>query len=495
MPWPVAMTESAFAAMTSGSGSARDSADPTASVLARLGDDGLRRVLDSAVDHAVMATDGARRIMLWNAGAARLFGWGEAEVLGHPCDLIFTPEDRAAGLPEREQEMAVAQGRAPNERWHLRQDGSRFWASGWVAPLRDLEGSAVGLVKVLRDATAERAGGERLRLALEVGGGLAWELDPRTGLSTWQEAAVVRFGLPASVMPVETAWRHFMHPDDVAAIRGAIAAAFDPAGDGRYSAEHRVVGAAAGERGGVRWFQSLGQAWFEGEDDSRRAVRLVCVTTDVTTRREAEERRRLLVNELNHRVKNTLATVQSLARQTGRSAAHARDFLPAFEARLLALARAHDLLTRDDWTGATVGEVARGALAPHHGGSRVGLAGPPLRVGPRAAVALAMALQELATNAAKHGALSVPAGRVDVTWLSTPGAAPDASEGVLDWRETGGPAAVEPGPAGPRGFGLRLLTQGLRGDLGSAAELRFVPAGLRCTIRFPTEGTLDGLRG
>jgi two-component sensor histidine kinase len=106
-----------------------------------------------------------------------------------------------------------------------------------------------------------------------------------------------------------------------------------------------------------------------------------------------------------------------------------------------------------------------------------------------------MALQELATNAAKHGALSVPAGRVDVTWLSTPGAAPDASEGVLDWRETGGPAAVEPGPAGPRGFGLRLLTQGLRGDLGSAAELRFVPAGLRCTIRFPTEGTLDGLRG
>ncbi len=461
--------------------------DPVASVLAWFGDDGLRRVVDSAVDHAVVATDASRRIFLWNEGAARLFGWAEAEVLGRLCDLVFTPEDRAAGAPGREQDAAIAEGRVPNERWHMRQDGSRFWGSGWVALLRDAGGRPVGLVKVLRDATAERAGAERLRLALEVGGSVAWELDPDTGLSTWQDAAVSRFGLPRTVLPVEEAWAHFVHPDDIANLRDAIAVAFDPTGNGRYSAEHRVVGAATGERGGVRWFQSLGQAWFEGEGSRRRVVRIVCVTTDITIRREAEERRRLLVNELNHRVKNTLATVQSLARQTGRSAVHARDFLPSFEARLLALARAHDLLTRDDWTGATVGEVARGALTPHLGNGRVTFGGPPLRVGPRAAVALAMALQELATNAVKHGALSLPSGRVTVGWTAAQRSAPDVIEGVLDWQESGGPAAVAPGPDEQRGFGLRLLTQGLRGDLGAAAELRFDTSGLRCTIRFPIE--------
>ena len=189
----------------------------------------------------------------------------------------------------------------------------------------------------------------------------------------------------------------------------------------------------------------------------------------------------MLVAELNHRVKNTLATVQSLARQTGRGAASAPKFLSAFETRLLALARAHDLLTREDWTGTTVDEVARGALAPHLADGRVRLAGPSLRVEPRAAVALAMALQELATNAAKHGALSAGGGRVAASWRADGG----ASSGLLEWEEAGGPPVAEPMPGAKRGFGLRLLVQGLRQDLGAGADLRFEPGGLRCAIRFP----------
>ena len=457
----------------------------SATTLAALGDAGLRRVIDSTVDHAIVATDAEGRITLWSEGARRLFGWEAAEVLGRLCDLMFTPEDRAAAVPAREVEAALAAGRATDERWLVKRDGSRFWGNGWAAPLRDMGDEAVGLVKVLRDATAERVAVERLRLAYEVAGACAWEFDPATGLSIWDPAAQRVLGLPAPVLPAEDAWAAFVHPDDLGRVRAGVGDALDPAGGGRYEAEHRVIGLAAKEAGGApRWFQSLGQAWFEGEGAARRAVRLVCVSTDVTARHKAEERRRLLVNELNHRVKNTLATVQSLARQTGRGAVSAPEFLSAFETRLLALARAHDLLTREDWTGATVGEVARGALAPHLADGRVRLAGPSLRVEPRAAVALAMALQELATNAAKHGALSAGGGSVAASWRADGGGG-GASGGLLEWEEAGGPPVAQPMPGAKRGFGMRLLLQGLRQDLGAGADLRFEPGGLRCAIRFP----------
>jgi two-component sensor histidine kinase len=128
----------------------------------------------------------------------------------------------------------------------------------------------------------------------------------------------------------------------------------------------------------------------------------------------------------------------------------------------------------------------------------VSLDGPPLRLGPRAAVSLAMALQELATNAAKHGALSRAGGRVALTWRAQPEgagsaaaagtgdpAAAAAARGMLVWQETGGPPATAPDPEARRGFGMRLLTQGLRQDLGAGAEISFAPQGLRCVIRVP----------
>jgi PAS domain S-box-containing protein len=468
--------------MTSTNGPPPDVQAKAAS-LSTYGDAALRRVLDSATDHAVIATDLDRRIALWSDGARGLFGWTETEVLGHRCDLIFTPEDRAAGTPEAEVATVLAEGRAVDDRWHARRDGSRFWGNGWIAPLRGPGDGAVGFVKVLRDGTAERMAEQRLRLALELAGSLAWEMDPATGLSTWDAGAVRLLGLPAGVMPLEDALEVFVHPEDLEAVRGAMAHALDPAGGGGYRAEHRVVGTAAEEAaGGVLWFQSLGQAWFEGTGAARAPVRLVCVSMDVTLRRGAEERRRLLVNELNHRVKNTLATVQSLARQTGRSALSPTAFLAGFESRLLALARAHDLLTQEDWTGATVGEVARGALSPHLGEGRIAVQGPSLRVEPRAAVALAMALGELSTNAVKYGALSVPGGRVEVTWAAL---REEPGRATLTWRESGGPTLPAPSGAGRAGFGTRLLTQGLRGDLGTGAELDFAQGGLRCVIRFP----------
>ena len=176
---------------------------------------------------------------------------------------------------------------------------------------------------------------------------------------------------------------------------------------------------------------------------------------------------RLLIDELNHRVKNTLATVQSMAAQSlkhlGGGAAAGRD---AFEARLLALSRAHDILTRERWASADLRGIADQALRPFQGEApRITLEGPDLRLPPERALALTMILHELCTNAVKHGALSVPAGRVVLSWTREAG--PDAPVLRITWRERGGPPVVSPSRSG---FGTRLLERGLAGrDTASLA--------------------------
>jgi PAS domain S-box-containing protein len=210
-------------------------------------------------------------------------------------------------------------------------------------------------------------------------------------------------------------------------------------------------------------------------DEAGRPVGLHAIARDVTERRRAEERQRLLVNELNHRVKNTLALVQGLALQSfksGRDMAEARD---AFQHRLAALASAHDLLTRESWEGATLGELMREALALYDGGEdRIRWHGPFVRLNPKAAVSLVMALHELSTNAAKYGALSVPEGRVEVSW--------SVKDDLLslEWRESGGPPVT---PPDHRGFGFRMIERALAADMSGAAALDFEPGGLVCRIQ------------
>ena len=196
--------------------------------------------------------------------------------------------------------------------------------------------------------------------------------------------------------------------------------------------------------------------------------------------RQRETGRRLLVDELNHRVKNTLATVQSFAFQSFRgldgAAARQRE---AFEARLLALSAAHNILTREHWTGAGLHAVVEEVLRPFQaGGARFSLSGPDLRLPPRLALALGMVLHELCTNAAKHGALSVPEGRVAISWEAGP-SENGARRLHCVWRESGGPPAVAPAR---RGFGSRLIERGLAAELGGHARIDFLPEGVVCEI-------------
>jgi PAS domain S-box-containing protein len=203
---------------------------------------------------------------------------------------------------------------------------------------------------------------------------------------------------------------------------------------------------------------------------------------DITDRKRAEEHQRILIHELNHRVKNTLATVQSIASQTLRNACTTQEAKEALESRLFALSRAHDVLTRENWEAASLHEIAAQAIEPYrgHGRSRIEFAGPSVRISPRMALALAMALQELATNAVKYGALSNESGHVGIRWTIDDTNIPPCLH--MRWEETGGPPVKAPER---RGFGTRLIERSLAYDLNGKAEIRFDPAGLLCRIAAP----------
>jgi PAS domain S-box-containing protein len=213
------------------------------------------------------------------------------------------------------------------------------------------------------------------------------------------------------------------------------------------------------------------------------------IQIDITDHKRSEEHLRLLLNELNHRVKNTLATVQSLASQSFRLRGDngARD-LPAlyaaFEARLFALARGHDILTRENWEGAGLVEIVAQAFAPYRGlsedCSRIRLEGPDLRVSPSMALSLSMAMHELCTNAAKYGALGAPEGRVRVSWSTLETAS--GPRLVMGWEEHGGPPVS---PPSRKGFGSRLIQDGLARELNGEVRLVYRPEGVACTIDVP----------
>ena len=197
--------------------------------------------------------------------------------------------------------------------------------------------------------------------------------------------------------------------------------------------------------------------------------------SDITDQVRAQDRQRLLMDELNHRVKNTLATVQAIAQQTLRGAADPERFLEAFESRLMALSKTHNALTESQWSGASLKQILWQELSPY-GAERVSLEGADVHLSARTALSLGMVFHELATNAAKYGALSSE-GRLTVIWsLGSAGLL------TLEWRETGGPPAAAPAR---RGFGSRLIERSIRGDLQGQIEVDYAATGLVCRFTLP----------
>jgi PAS domain S-box-containing protein len=313
----------------------------------READERLALIFDSATEYAIFTLDPEGRVTSWNRGAQRLLGYADDEIIGRDGRVLFTAEDQQRGAADWEIEQALNEGRAGNERWHVRKDRSRFWGSGMVMALRS--GNEPGVLKIMRDDTQ---------------------------------------------------------------------------------------------------------------------------------RRHAEEQRRLLIGELNHRVKNTLASVQAIVAQTLRSSPSMESFAELLRSRIFALARAHDLLTRETWSGATMGDVAQSALEPWLEGKQIETKGPHARLKPQQALSLSMALHELAINAAKYGALSTPEGRVVLEW-------DNAGELLISWTERDGPPVS---PPQRKGFGSRVLNRALAVELSGDVSVAYEPQGLVCTIRVPDPG-------
>ena len=361
-------------------------------------------------------------------------------------------------------------------------DGSHHWFLVRVA--RMPAGTWVGVcvdVEHRRQTEVALAESEaRLLLAQEAAGIGVYERNLITGLARWSPVMFRVWGLDPkgrSPLVADAEYSDLILPEDQAAHRARRAAMRDAPDASRFAAEYRIRRADTGE---VRWISSRGEYL---RNASGRAVLVRGTNHDVTERKAAEERQALLMREVDHRAKNALAVVQAVLRLTPRD--DAQTYAQAVEGRISALARAQTLLSRDRWSGADLRTLLEGELAPFRGSSqRVLLFGPAVALPPGAAQPLAMAAHELATNALKHGALSVAEGSVTIHWKL------EKSEVAgtllkLCWTETGGPAVTR--PPGRRGFGTRVLDGTVRGQLGGRVALAWEAAGLICEMTVPLE--------
>jgi PAS domain S-box-containing protein len=355
-------------------------------------------------------------------------------------------------------------------------DGKRWVARVNVVPLRDADGILIGAINCFQDVTHEhdmRRALERQQrtfdLAMTASKMGTWRYTLADNICIYDENAQRLYGLTeARFLHDEHGVKAKFHPDDMALMWTNVAKALDPQGDGRYDVEYRVKQLD----GSWRWLSAWGLVEFEGKGAERKAVAIAGASRDLSQRRQAEASERTLVNELNHRVKNSLATVQSIVLTSLRGAVDLETARKAVNARIVSLAGAHDLLTDRSWAGADLNDLVTHVIAPF-GTSQITIEGPSLDVPPKQALAFSLALHELATNAAKYGALSRPGGRVELRW--------DIQDDQLHltWRETGGPPVTAPSR---RGFGSRLLEEVLSGDLDGQCRLEFAPDGVRCSI-------------
>jgi two-component sensor histidine kinase len=288
--------------------------------------------------------------------------------------------------------------------------------------------------------------------------------------------------------------KRVMEVDDFSGLKGCPWPDFW-AGEGNSRALAAVAAAKSGQtsrfRGAANTAKGNPRYWdvqvspINGQDGN--PSQLLSISRDITEEWNAAEllkknfdRQNFLTAELQHRVKNMLSTVMAIANRTFRGDAHDAP-RHVFASRLMALSQAHDALTSSDWDRAGILGIVRGALQTQQlGEDKVAVHGPDLNLNPKQALALALAVNELATNASKYGALSKPSGRVDVSWTWQE----HGDNGTFEfiWRETGGPAVVAPIR---EGFGTRVIKSSLADDFGGTVELSYEPAGLVCTLTAP----------
>jgi PAS domain S-box-containing protein len=421
-------------------------------------------------DDAIVAKDIDGNVIAWNPAAERLFGWTAAEMVGQSIRRLL-PDDR-----QHEEDLILERirsgekvGQFFTKRCH--RDGSLLDISVSVSPVRDGAGNIVGASKIARDVSDYvraqerlRESEERFRVLADNMSQLAWTTDP-DGHIHWYNRRWYEFTGTTFEEMEGWGWKRVHHPDHIERVervwRDALARG-EPWED---------TFPLRGANGQYRWFLSRAQPI---RDASGRITRWFGTNTDITEQREQAEQIRLLLMEVNHRSKNMLSTIQSLAR---RSAPDDQGFLRRFEDRVRSLAVNQDILIARAWREVPAEELVRRQLAfIDETPGEIVVEGPDLALAPRAAEVIGMALHELATNSLKYGALSTSNGRVEIGW----GPRDDGTGLAFWWRESGGPGVSPPADTG---FGTTLIRDVPRHNLDAEVELHYRPDGLRWELR------------
>jgi PAS domain S-box-containing protein len=402
-----------------------------------------------------------------NLAWLRFTGQGEREALGRSWLELAHPDDRA----EAARSYAGASGRRKPFGLELRlRTASGAFRRVLVTfnPRFAQDGAFRGCVQSLVDIHDWRETQERLRAVADTVPAFVW-FASRDGELNYLNRRWYEYSGQTPDQALPTGWVDAVHPEDVERVL-TVWAETRARGEG-YQIECRFR-----RRDGVyRWYMVRADPMSA----AGKVLAWVGTSIDIHDLKGAEERQALLINELNHRVKNTLATVQALAAQILQASPEPEHFREGFEDRLIGLAQAHDLLTAGKWAGAPLSEVVDRALAPWCS-ARIEAGGPDVWLDPQQALSISMALHELATNAAKYGSLSRPTGKVIIGWTREPRGAGDVVR--LHWSERGGPVVT---PPLRRGFGSRLLERGLGRELQGSVALDFLPEGASCEITFP----------
>ena len=447
--------------------------------------EGILRARLGALPAAIYVTDAAGRITYCNQAAADL--WGKMPKLGEDrwCDLarFYHSDGTPMAIEDCPTEIALKQGRfVRNVEVILeRPDGTRIPTISNPTPLRDNAGAIVGVLNMKVDITerkkAERALAERnTQFALAGKAALvgSYAYDPGTDVMQIDEGYATLHGLPeGTIETTRSAWQARAHPQDLPRVEEVRRQAFLEQWS-EYDVEYRIVRA----EGDVRWIESRS---FISYSPDGRPHRVVGVNIDITERKRAEEQQRVLVAELDHRVKNVLATVSAVAAQTLDASSSMDHFVAAFDGRLRSMAKTHELLSEHRWRGIPLAELLRRELAPYAGANNTEIAGPEVILSAEAGQVVGMVLHELATNAAKHGALFTRDGKVSVQWHRQLNG--DARAGlVIEWQETGGPPAEA---ASKAGYGMSVIRELIPHELGGKVNYVLTPEGARCQLEIP----------
>lgn len=452
---------------------------------ARMPDAGWRAMLD-ALPAAIYACDAGGRITYYNEAAVALagrrpqIGSSEWSVTWRLFHLDGRP------MPHGECPMAIAlkEGRPVRDVEAIaeRPDGSRIVFQPFPTPLYDGSGKLTGAVNLLIDVTdRHRSEADAAQLAaIVVSSNDAIASKTLDGIVTsWNEAAERIFGYAAGEMIGQPITRiippdlHYEEADILARLRrGERINHYETL---RLTKEGRII--------------HVSLSISPVRDKSGRLMGAAKVARDITQRKQAEETQKLLLGELNHRVKNTLATVQAIASQTLYKARTPAEFVTSFTGRLHALAAAHNVLTQTSWRGAELGALARSQLLTEDAREDcITFCGPIVFLPAQLALHMALVLHELGTNARKHGSLSVPNGRVSLSWSIDSG-----PQRLLDlrWTESGGPPVYVDAPR-PSGFGTQLIERSLHSIEGGEAGMCMEAQGINWTIRVPLFEPIHG---